>query len=185
MGGESWRAQPAPAPGAAQLWSNSRTGHSWRCSSGQPQIISWQVTAWQPPVWCEQILAASVTQRVITSGEQAAVTLRGVMSGVSICFWSKIFCVFSQNIGVVTPWLSSPHYSDRCQFSDVLSSFGNISGIIGHLKLFVFRQVIKHKNYNKGWIIPPNPNMAGVLTIPKWCSGLVWKLFILFNLFIV
>ena len=61
VGGESWRAQPAPAPGAAQLCSNSRTGHSWRCSSGQPQLISWQVTAWQPPVWCEQILAASVT----------------------------------------------------------------------------------------------------------------------------
>ena len=26
---------PAPAPGATQLWSNSRTGHSWRRSSGQ------------------------------------------------------------------------------------------------------------------------------------------------------
>ena len=96
----------------------------------------------------------------------------------------NILCVQSKHrCGHLPLWLSSPHYSNRCQFSDV---FGNISGIIfGLLKGFVVRQVIKHKNCNKGWIIAPNPNMAGALTIPKWCSGLAWKLFILFNLFIV
>ena len=182
VGGESWRALAAPAPGAAQLWSNSRTGHSWhqRLSS---VVTSNKVSAATGVMWAA-ILEASVTSSDNIMRALSCDARRCRESESQFLFLEQnILCVQSKHrCGHSPPWLSSPHYSNRCQFSDV---FGNISGIIELLNGFVVRQVIKHKNCNKGWIIAPNPNMAGVLTIPKWCSGLAWKLFILFNLFIV
>ena len=110
--------------------------------------------------------------RVTSSNEcMKSMMVIGVVSieWVFLFLEQNIVCLLSQNIGVVTQWLSSPHYSKRCQFSDVLSSLGN--------KWNYNSKSGKYKNCNRGWIIAPNPNMEGFKRF-LISNVAVWKLFI-------